>query len=71
MASCVFLLRILTGIRNEGTPDCNLGYYDTFDLLITSINALKGGSVNRRTNLYSIFDIFLIYEVSVHFVRLS
>ena len=27
--------RILTGIRDEGTPDCNLGYYDTYDLLIT------------------------------------
>ena len=24
----------MTGIRDEGTPDCNLGYYDTFDLLI-------------------------------------
>ena len=27
--------RILTGIRDEGTPDCNLGYYDTFELLVT------------------------------------
>ena len=25
----------MTGIRDEGTPDCNIGYYDTFDLLIT------------------------------------
>ena len=30
--------RILTGIRDEGTPDCNLGFYDTFDLLITKKN---------------------------------
>ena len=27
--------RILTGIRDEGSPDCNFGYYDTFDLLVT------------------------------------
>ena len=26
---------ILTGIHDEGTHDYNLGYYDTFDLLIT------------------------------------
>ena len=25
----------MTGIHDEGTHDCNLGYYDTFDLLIT------------------------------------
>ena len=24
-----------TGIRDERTPGCNLGYYDTLDLLIT------------------------------------
>ena len=24
----------MTGIRDEGTHDCNLGYYDTFDLPI-------------------------------------
>ena len=26
--------RILTGYCDEVTPDCNLGYYDTFDFLI-------------------------------------
>ena len=26
---------ILTDIRDEGTPGCSFGYYDTFDLLIT------------------------------------
>ena len=26
---------MLTGIHDEGTHDCNLGYHDTFDLLIT------------------------------------
>ena len=26
--------RITTEVRDEGIPDCNLGYYDSFDLLI-------------------------------------
>ena len=25
---------VLTGIRDDDTPHCNLGYNDTFDLLI-------------------------------------
>ena len=33
--------RILTGIRDEGTPDFNLGYYDTFDHLITHKKKLR------------------------------
>ena len=30
----------MTGKRDEGTPDYNLGYYDTFDLLITLKNKI-------------------------------
>ena len=28
---------ILTRIRDEGTPDFNLGYYDTFDILLFQV----------------------------------
>ena len=35
-----FLDWILTGICDEGTPDCNLAYYDTFDLLINNYHQL-------------------------------
>ena len=39
----------MTGIPDEGTPDCNLGYYDTFDLLITLMRLFRNLVMSKKS----------------------
>ena len=39
----------MTGIRDEWTPDCNLGYYDTFDLLITLMRLFRNLVMSEKS----------------------
>ena len=50
----------LTDIRDEGTTDCNLGYYDTFDLLVTHKNKIyrkneKSHPLNVQKNKQTLY----------------